>query len=417
MSEEVIIVGAGLAGLSCAAALQQAGVPFHIIEANDTPGGRVSTEEYLGFKLDHGFQLLHTAFPEAKLQLDYPALELGRFYPGAMVRLGGKFHKVADPGKKPLAALRGMFSPVGGVRDKLLVGKLRKQMVAMSDEERVALPEQTTLGRLQQYGFSNNMIHRFFKPLFSSVFLEDELRTSSKAFDFMFRMMMMGDVALPKNGMQEIPNQLASRIPSSRIVYSTRVTSVQANAIQLSTGHTLSANFLVLATDKRNAYRMLGKELPSPPKKITTLYFASQYCPLAEPILCLNAEGKGPVVHMCVPSMVAKGYAPKGLNLISCSVLGEPPYSESFLMETVKLQMREWFGRQVDDWIYLKSFRVGNALPEQSPPLQLPPEGFLKIASGIYLCGDYNGVASLDAAMESGRLAAQEIIQEIRKNA
>lgn len=416
MSEEVIIVGAGLAGLSCAVALQQAGVKYHIIESNDTPGGRVATEDYLGFKLDHGFQVLHTAFPEAKLQLDYPALELGRFYPGALMRLGGKFHKVTDPGKKPLTALRGVFSPVGGFRDKFLARKLHKQMASMDAAEVATLPEQTTLGRLEQYGFSKGMISQFFKPLFSGVFLEDELRTSSKAFDFMFRMMALGDVALPKNGMQEIPRQLASRIPPSRIIYSTRATSVQANSIQLSTGQVLSANYLVLATDKRSAYRMLGKELPQPPKKVTTLYFASQTCPLEEPIVCLNAEGRGPVIHMCVPSMIASGYAPEGLNLISCSVLGEPPFSESFLMETVKLQMREWFGRQVDDWIYLKSFRVGNALPEQPPPLLSPPEGFLKIASGIYLCGDYNGVASMHTGMKSGRLAAGEIIQEIQAN-
>ncbi len=80
-TKPVVIVGAGLAGLSCARQLLQSGVDVLVLEAQDDVGGRVRTDLVDGFRLDRGFQVLQTAYPEARRQLDYQALRLQTLSP------------------------------------------------------------------------------------------------------------------------------------------------------------------------------------------------------------------------------------------------------------------------------------------------------------------------------------------------
>ena len=168
---DVIVVGGGLAGLCCALRLHQEGIRFLLIEASDGVGGRMRTDRAEGFLLDRGFQVLLTAYPEAQRVLDYKALDLHYFYPGAMVRFGGKFHKVADPWRHPLEALRGAVSPVGTFGDKMKVGRLRRKTLEGPVEGLFSRPETTTLKALQDLGFSEKMIDRFFRPFLGGVFL------------------------------------------------------------------------------------------------------------------------------------------------------------------------------------------------------------------------------------------------------
>ena len=238
---DVAIIGAGMSGLCCGLALQKRGKSFRIYEAQDKPGGRVATENYQGFKLDHGFQVLHSAYPEARLQLDYKALKLCNFYPGSLVRYNKRFYKLADPFKKPFAALKGIFSPIGTFRDKLLVAELRRQLVATSEDGLLDISEHTTWKRLVNFGFTQSMIDRFFRPFLKGIFLEDELRTSSRFFDFIFRMMSLGDASLPSNGMSEIPQQLAAGIPSQNILYRKPVLQLKENCLTLDSGEKVLA--------------------------------------------------------------------------------------------------------------------------------------------------------------------------------
>jgi len=257
---EVIIMGGGLAGLCCALKFHQEGIPFLLLEASDAVGGRVRTDRMEGFLLDRGFQVLLTAYPEAQRVLEYKALDLHYFYPGAMVRFGGKFHKVADPWRRPLDALGGLFSPVGNIADKMKVGRLCRKTMEGSVEDLFRRPEMTTLKSLQEIGFSEKMIDRFFRPFLGGVFFNRELEISSRMFEFGFRMFSSGETALPGGGMGAIPNQIASRLPAESLRLNSRVESIQDRSVLLSSGEKVTADALVLATEGPEAARLLGEE-------------------------------------------------------------------------------------------------------------------------------------------------------------
>src|SRR4051794_26838005 len=188
MVHDVVIVGAGLAGLCCARLLHQRGVPFLLLEASDGVGGRVRTDVVEGFRLDRGFQVFLTSYPEAKQVLDYKALDLKPFLPGALIRHAGRFHELTDPWRRPFAALRSLFSAVGSFADKLRVARLRSRSLSGTIEDRFRDPEFTTLQSPRDAGFSASMIEGFFRPFLGGIFLDRELRTSSRMFHFVFRM-------------------------------------------------------------------------------------------------------------------------------------------------------------------------------------------------------------------------------------
>src|SRR6201996_3499728 len=207
---DAAIVGAGLAGLNCAAVLERAGLNVIVLEASDAPGGRVRTDVVEGFRLDRGFQVLLTAYPEAKRLLDDRVLQLMKFEPGALVWHGGKFHRFADPFRSPVGASRFLFDSIVPLGDKLRVAKLRARVRRGTFEEIFARPERTTRDYLQSMPFSAAMIDRFFEPFFAGIFLEHDLVTSSRFFEFLFRMFSVGDTTVPAEGMEQIPLQLAS---------------------------------------------------------------------------------------------------------------------------------------------------------------------------------------------------------------
>ena len=168
--EEVLIIGGGLAGLCCALRLHQSGFSFQVLEASDGVGGRVRTDKVEGFSLDRGFQVLLTAYPEARRVLDYDALSLRPFYPGALIRYKNRFYRFADPWRRPVDGLLGIFTPIGSFSDKLRVRKLRSHVLTGSLNDLYNRPETTTLQALRNIGFSENMIDRFFKPFIGGVF-------------------------------------------------------------------------------------------------------------------------------------------------------------------------------------------------------------------------------------------------------
>ena len=410
---DVIIIGAGLAGLSCARILQKHRINYLLLDGAEKVGGRIRTDVVEGFQLDRGFQVLQTAYPDAKEILSYPDLKLKSFFPGAMIRYQDKFHRLADPFRDLYTAAKGLFSPIGTLKDKLLVGMLRTQVAFGTLEKLLQKPEVTTLQRLKSFGFSDVIIDRFFKPLYSGIFLENELSTSSRAFDYNFRMMALGDICLPSEGMEAIPRQLLTMLDPAKIKLNSKVASLSENKVLLASGETLSAPKIVLAVDQPQACKLLEVTVAPKMKTVTTLYFSASKAPTTAPILFLNAQSSGPVMNMCVPTNVCKSYAPEGKELISCSVLKHDFASEEMLVQKVLEQMKQWFGNEVDAWKHVRTYKIINALPNQKPPLADVSSKPMQVRKGLYQCGDYGGIASIQTALQSGRLVGEALVQGV----
>jgi len=215
--EAVVIVGAGLAGLSCAVALHDAGIPVRILEASDGIGGRVRTDHIDGYTLDRGFQVALTAYPELHRQLDIAALDLQAFDPGALVWRNGKGSVVGDPFRRPGTTLSTVGAPIGSLFDKARIARLRHRLRSVHPVRLLQGADTSTRDALSNDGFSDVIIERFFRPLVGGIQLDPDLADSRRMFDVIFRMLADGDSAVPAAGMQAIPRQLADRLHLGRL--------------------------------------------------------------------------------------------------------------------------------------------------------------------------------------------------------
>jgi len=412
---EILIIGAGLAGLCCARTLHQAGIPVQILEASDGVGGRVRTDKVEGFLLDRGFQVLQTAYPEARRVLDYPSLNLKPFYPGALVYCDGRLHRVGDPLRQPRHALSTIFSPIGTLADKLRLARLRWRVSQGSLEDLFHRPETSTLKTLKTQGFSDSMIERFFRPFFSGVFFDQELASSSRMFEFVFRMLAEGDTALPTGGIGAIPAQLAESLPEGSIRTNAPVARVEEGKAVLASGGEVLGNKVVLATDGGETARLLGKTNPFVTMSCACLYFAAPKPPVADPILILDGENTGPVTNLAVVSNVARSYAPPGFSLMQATVVGNPELPDPDLENKSREQLTRWFGPEVGGWRLLRIYRLTNALPDQRPPTPDPLSQPVRVNSWLFVCGEYQSLSSIHWAMVSGRRAAEAILQDLRR--
>lgn len=412
---DVLVVGGGLAGLCCARRLAERGVSTIVLEGSDDVGGRVRTDEVMGFRLDRGFQVLLTAYPEARAVLDYSTLGLRAFFPGALVRFGGRFHRVADPWRDPLAGVAGALSPIGSFADKLRVARLRHRACAGSLAELFARPEATSERRLRELGFTDAMIDRFFRPFLGGVMLDRTLGASSRMLEFVFRMFAEGDAALPANGMGAIPTQIAAALPAGAVRLAAPVAAIDAGRCILRSGEVLTARAVVVATEGPEAARLLECPTPSGSRAATCLYYAAERNPVAAPILILDGDGRGPVNNLCLPSAVAPGYAPPGMTLVSATVLGAPATDDAALDVAVRTQMTEWFGAWVREWRHLRTYRIEHALPGIDTPTLAAPDGSMRIRPGLFVAGDHRASASIQGAMIAGRHAADAVADELRE--
>ena len=408
---DVLVVGAGLAGLACALRLREGGADVRVLEASDGVGGRVRTDVVDGFRLDRGFQVLLTAYPETRRVLDYPTLDLKRFLPGALVRRSGRFHELSDPWREPARAWRTLTAGVGSFADRFRMARLRCRARSGSLEELLRRPESSALERLRAEGFSSEMIDAFFAPFFGGILLDRSLSASSRMLEFVFRMLAEGDVAVPAEGMGAIPEQLASRLAKGTLRLGAPVASAGPRAVRLASGEQIAAEAVVVATEGPEAARLLG--LPAPgSRRVTCLYFAAERAPIQEPILVLDGDGGGPVNNLCFPSRVALSCAPAGATLVSASVVGTgaEEAGDAALETAVRAQMEAWFGGEVRRWRHLRTYRIHHAQLDQSPGVLEPAARPVRLESGLFVCGDHRDTASIQGAMLSGRRAAEAVL-------
>jgi len=415
----VLIVGAGLSGLTCALRLHQAGIPVHVIEASDGVGGRVRTDQVDGFLLDRGFQVYLSAYPQAGELLDLEALELQAFEPGAIVYDGKGLKRVMDVFRRPRYLIGSALSSIGSLADKMRVALLRFQTLGSSEEEIRHHKDQSTESFLREFGFSEKMINGFFRCFYGGIFLETELRTSSRMFEFTFKMFSQGSATLPARGMGSIPLQLARRLPAETIRINSPATSVTCSSVTLANGSVLQGSHVVLATQASQTSEFIPSFSSRAPewRSVTNVYYAADKSPLKEAIIALNGSNKGLVNNVCVPSDVSPLYAPEGKSLISVSLLGL--HRDEHIPTEVKKELAAWFGEQVDGWQHLRTDIIKHALPEQAPK-ENPQndtealQGFLKI-DDIMICGDHTTSASIEGAIISGNQTAAALLKSMGK--
>lgn len=409
-TKPVLIVGAGMAGLSCALHLHLAGLPVQVFEASDVVGGRVRTDMVEGFLLDRGFQVYLDAYPETGQLLNLKELDLKAFEPGALVYRNGKLHRLMDVFRRPKSAWSSASAPVGSLIDKLRVGLLRMKILGSSFEAIAEREDRSTETYLRDFGFSESMIESFFRSFYGGIFLERELQTSSRMFEFTFKLFGRGSATLPAKGMGEIPRQLATRLPDGAIHLNKPVCRVHSNTVTLEGGETFEGCTTVLAVDGSAIHQLLpGFERPAPEwRSVTNLYFAAKQSPICEGIICLNGSGSGLINNCCVISDAAPDYAPKGQSLISVTLLGL--HDESALIQKVVGELSEWFGEQAHGWRHLRTDQIQRGLPAQLPGQSSP--AFLK-ENNVWVCGDHLSSASIEGAVTSGRKAAEAIQKDL----
>jgi len=406
--KRVVIVGAGLAGLSCALRLQERGMSSRILEKSECVGGRVRTHVVDGYRMDRGFQVLLTAYPKTQQTVDYAGLELKEFHPGAKIRFKGSFYTLGDPSRRPGDALATLMAPIGTVSDKTRMLTVRNKVTSGGLSELMATPEVTTEQRLREYGFSTKMVQQFFRPFLGGIFLEPNLVTSSRKFEFVMRMFSQGEAALPRLGMQAIPQQMANELKPDTLQMASGVKSIDGAGITLESGARVEADVIVLATAELEASRLQHQAKCVRSASVTCLYYAADSSPVRGPWLVLNGDGKGPINHLCVPTELHPTYAPPGKALVSVTVLGLAE-DEFHLEAEVRAQLTEWYGKSAAQWRHVRTYTIPEALTVQEPPALSIVRKPSKIADGLYACGDYLSITSIEGAIASGIRCADEV--------
>ena len=411
---DVVIVGAGLAGLTCALTLRAAGREVVVLEAADAVGGRIRTDVVDGYRLDRGFQVLLTGYPAARRWFDLDALDLKAFAPGVVIRHLGRFRRLADPLRAPVAGVASITSPITTIPDGLRLLAWRHSVLHAGGQEVAARPQVPTSTLLAERGFSPAITAGFFSPFLAGTFFDPGMTTSSRVTELVFRCFFTGDVAVPALGMQQLPQQLAARLPLDTVRFDQRVEAVGAGLARVADGDTVTAAHVVVATEGPAAAQLLGTRLPggvAPDRGTAAVYYRAAEPPVARPDLVLDADHDGPVTTLAVMNEVADSYAPAGGDaLVSVSTVGVPPEDDRALDAAVRRQLTGWYGRAVADWERIAVYRIPHAQPRQNVEDLPTLAREVQVDATTWVCGDHRDTSSIQGALVSGRRTAEALL-------
>ncbi len=397
------MVGAGLAGLSAATRLVAAGIDVQVLEAGGHAGGRLATERIDGFVVDRGFQVLNTGYPRAS-DLDLDVLRLGWFERGAVIRVDGRAHRVVDPRQRPADVIGTATAPFGSLRDKAALAAFSLRAGYAPVRRLLTAPERTAEASLRATGVGDTALERFFRPFLAGVLLEDELATSSRYLDLLWRSFVRGSIGLPADGMQAVGEQLAGRLGEGRLHLHQAVREVGPGSVLTDAGR-WTADAVVVATDPGTAARLLPAVEASAPRQVTTHFHVLPASPWSAPLIVLG-QPRGRLVNSVVLSDAQPRYSPDGRALLASSTLA--PTGE----EEVRAEIAEAHGVAPSDLDHLTSVTVPGAQPAAVPPLELRRP--VDLGDGVYVCGDHRDTPSIQGAMASGARAARAVLRGLR---
>ncbi|AUY52063.1 NAD(P)/FAD-dependent oxidoreductase [Streptomyces sp. CB01881] len=414
---DVVVVGAGLAGLTAARVLTGHGLTVHVLEATDRVGGRMATRELDGFRLDHGSQLLNTAYPELRRVLDLDRLELRPLAPGVLVHSGGRRYRAGDP-QLTTARQATTRAPLGSPLDKARLGSWLSRLAATPAGRLQARPETTAARALAERGLAPRTVDGFLRPLLAALLSDPALGTSSRIADLVLRSYARGRLCLPAGGIAAVPAQLAAGLPAGTVRTGVQVTSIAADGVE-TVGHgRIGAQAVVVATGARSAAGLLpGLRLPGF-HPVTTFYHAADRAPIGEPVLLLDGDlpgGQPPLVsHSVVLSELHPSYAPAGQALVATTVLGRRSFDAggpAALEPAVRARLAELYGAPTRGWQFLSVRHVPDAVPAMPPPHNSRRP--VRLLAGLYVCGDHRDTSTAQGALVSGRRAAQAVVRDL----
>ncbi|MFC8936850.1 NAD(P)/FAD-dependent oxidoreductase [Streptomyces griseoincarnatus] len=402
---DVIVVGAGLAGLACALDLCRAGRRVALLEASDGVGGRMRTDRRDGFLLDRGFQVFNTSYPQVKRRLDLRSLRLRPFTAGVVAHTSTGPVRLVDPTRESGAGEALTPGRLPGARDLAALAGLTAWDALLPASAVRRRRDGSTSQALKRAGVSDAMVDEILRPFLSGVFLEDRLETSARFFHLVWRSMVRGSLCLPARGVGAVPAQLADGLPDGVLRLGTPVSSLTDDGVLTENGSEIPAGAVVVATEPATAARLLpGLPVPAT-RTVTTYHHAADASPAVEPVL--RVDGTGTVLNTCVLSQAAPTYAPAGTALVSTSVLGaDDPGRE----RTVLQRLAELYGTGTGGWQRLDVRTVQGALPAMAPPW--PLSRTTRLGPGRYVCGDHRATGSVQGALASGTRAAREVLAD-----
>jgi protoporphyrinogen oxidase len=406
---KIHIIGAGVSGLVSAKVLEDNGFSPVIIEATSRVGGRVKTDLVDGYQLDHGFQVLLTAYPAAQKYLNFQTLELQLFLPGAAIFKNGKQQVIGDPLRAISLLVPTLFSNVGTIADKIKVLKLNLLLKKTSLDQIFAKPEKTTYRYLTDFGFSEKMISEFFQPFFSGIFLENKLETSSRMFEFVYKMFGEGNAALPKAGIEAIPQQLKNNLKDTTFLMNSKVKSVTDKEIFLEDGTILESHFTIIATE---ATPFL-KEKPMQSKfwkSCDTLYFETEKRTIHQPLIGLIADTNTLINNVFYHTRL-QSISVGSKELLSVTVVKNHGLDPENLQKQVENELQKHCG--ISSLRFLKHYAIPKALPQLNDlKYEINPKE-TQFSETIFLAGDVQLNGSLNAAMLAGERAALGVLNSV----
>ena len=410
---KIVIVGAGLAGLTCAKVLRERGAEVAVFEASDDIGGRVRTDEHDGFLLDRGFQVYFTSYPVAKNHLDYGALDFREFDPGAVVCMGPEKSVLSDPLRDPKALVPSLLSDVATFGDKLRTLELAARAVrgGISAGEEGGEPDTSTLEYLQAAGLSESYIASFFRPFYGGIFLNRELTTSARVLRFTLSMLATGRTVVPALGMGEIPRQLASRLQEGAIQADSPIDSLIRGGERVvgvrSAGEEYEADAVVVATDAPAAGMLTGEAVPEGAVGEVCIYYETDGLESGKKIL-LNADDEAFVNNAVEMSNISEKYAPSGRHLLSAVTLTGFDLPDGELYRRGIEDLSRWYPGA--DFRPLAVYRIPYGQVAQPPGVHSRLLENRTQTPGLVLAGEYTEDASINGSMLSGEKAAGTVL-------
>ena len=398
---DIIIVGAGISGLACAQKCNENSKDFLLIEKSSRIGGRVGSVKSERFIFDLGFQVYNTAYNTMNGLLKNKPEEYLPFMPGAKIMIKDSSTIISDPMRNFSKILNTIFSTAASLSDKIRVLKLKNHLsnysIELDDSE-----DMQTIHYLRGYGFSEKIIGNFFNPFFSGIFLENKLETSSKFFKYVFSNFNSGLAVLPKNGMQEIPNQIFSNIDPSQILLNTQVEKIlPGNKLELSNKSTIVFNSLILT----NESCALAGQPSINYNSVSTAYISSNRSFKDSRYIHLFPQDDL-INNIAFVSSVSPNYAPKDKTLLSISILGKNEIIG--IDKKLKQKMVFYFGGDISDYTVEKTINTKKATLNQLPGFY---ENKIKQEGNVIFAGDHMFNGSIEGAAISGIKAYERIIK------